>query len=98
MQPTAQAVGSDATTNKPRRGDRNRPRNKRTEASREPEQEDNLILLGGEQFYGNADFQASCSRTAALARLLASALSSRGTWEMEKFRERANFRQIQFSE
>jgi hypothetical protein len=37
-------------------------------------------------------------RTAELARRLASALCSRCMWEMEKCRERASLRQIQFSE
>ncbi|SRR6266496_5491689 len=37
-------------------------------------------------------------RAAEFARLLASALLSRGTCEMEKSSERASFRQIQFSE
>ena len=37
-------------------------------------------------------------RAAELARLLASVLFSRRTWEIEKSSDRANFRQIQFSE
>jgi hypothetical protein len=37
-------------------------------------------------------------RIAELAKPLASALCSRGTWEMEKSKERASLRQIQFKE
>jgi hypothetical protein len=37
-------------------------------------------------------------RAAELARLLASVLFSRQTWEIEKSSDRANFRQIQFRE
>jgi len=37
-------------------------------------------------------------RIAELAKPLASALRSRGTWEMEKSKERASLRQIQFKE
>jgi hypothetical protein len=41
---------------------------------------------------------ASALRAAELARSLASALSSRRTWAIEKSSDRANFRQIQFKE
>jgi hypothetical protein len=37
-------------------------------------------------------------RIAELAKPLASSLRSRGTWEMEKSKERASLRQIQFKE
>ena len=40
----------------------------------------------------------SALRAAELARRLASALLSRGTWEIEKSSDRANFRQVQFRE
>jgi uncharacterized protein len=40
----------------------------------------------------------SALRAAELARLLASVLFSRRTWEIEKSSDRANFRQIQFRE
>jgi len=42
--------------------------------------------------------EESCWRTAELARPLASALRSRGTWVMENFRERVSLRQIQWRE
>src|ERR1700688_4528522 len=47
---------------------------------------------------GALNDQTGRCRTAVLARRLASALFSRGTWEMEKLRARASLRQVQCRE
>lgn len=65
------------------------------------------ILCAGEELFGFRSYfgpragplcHFSAWRAAELAKLLASVLCSRRTWEIEKSSDRANFRQIQFRE